>query len=144
MMPQAKTASPRLDAIRDEIDRARGDLLSERERLLAARAELERQIGSLEAELRILETLDRASASGGNLGEDAAVRRALPLSQRVIETLQRTGTPLTSRQIREHLGLDQRESRNLGPVLNQLAKLGKVSNGGRGAPWQLMIGFSGA
>ena len=139
-MTDTKTRSPRLDAIRGEIDRARGDLLSERERLVAARAELERQIGSLEAELRVLDTLDRASASDAGSKErpvSATGRRDRPLSQRVVEALQDSGSPLTSGEIRQLLGLDQRESRNLGPVLNQLAKSGKLRNSGRGAPWTL-------
>lgn len=132
--------STRLDAVRLEIDRARGDLINEKEQLMATRLELERQISELEAELRILDSLERASASGAQQAEPAHsdIVRNQPLNQRVIEILRHNGSQLTSRQIRELLNLDYRESRNLGPVLNQLARLGKISNEGRGAPWKLI------
>jgi hypothetical protein len=133
----AENKSTRLDAVRLEIDRARDDLINEKEQLMAARLELERQISELEAELRMLDSLDRASVSAAQPAPSGGVRNR-PLNQRVIEILQHNGSQLTSRQIRELLNLDYRESRNLGPVLNQLAKLGKISNGGRGAPWKLI------
>jgi hypothetical protein len=133
----AENKSTRLDAVRLEIDRARDDLINEKEQLMAARLELERQISELEAELRMLDSLDRASASGAQPAHSGGVHNR-PLNQRVIEILQHNGSQLTSRQIRELLNLDYRESRNLGPVLNQLAKLGKISNEGRGAPWKLI------
>jgi hypothetical protein len=145
MMTETKSA--RLDAIRGEIDRARGDLLNEKERLIAARVELERQINDLEAELRILDSLDRASESNAGPGEPTSLLvsgRNRPLRQRVIELLQHNGASLTSRQIREMLDLNQRESRNLGPVLNQLARLGKIRTAGRGSPWQLVGACSAA
>ena len=132
-----ETKSARLDAIRDEIDRARGDLFNEKERLIAARLELEKQINALEAELRILDSLERAAGASTGLGEQEPSRIG-PLSQRVIKLLQHKGAPCTSRQIREMLDLNHRESRNLGPVLNQLAKLGKIRSTGRGSPWQLV------
>lgn len=61
-----------------------------------------------------------------------------PLSHRVLNILRSSPTDLTSRQMREQLGLDYRESRNLGPVLHQLMKSGRVASDGRGAPWRLV------
>jgi hypothetical protein len=136
-----ETSGTRLDAVRLQIDRARDDLLNQKERLMAARVELEQQIGALEAELQILDSLDRASKSEVRPAEAMlrdGSRRGRPLNQRVIEILQHNGSGLTSRQIRGMLDLNYRESRNLGPVLNQLAKLGKIRNVGRGAPWKLI------
>jgi hypothetical protein len=136
-----ETKSARLDAVRFEIERAREDLLGEKQRLMQVRAELELQMSALEAELRILDSLGKASISTGKPVEPACSglgRRKPPLNQRVLEILRHNESRLTSRQIRELLDLDYKESRNLGPILNQLAKLGKISNDGRGAPWKLL------
>jgi hypothetical protein len=55
----------------------------------------------------------------------------------VAALLQNHHRGLTFHDIKERLALDQRESRNLGPVLNQMAKTGKIIGSGRGMPWLL-------
>ena len=123
----------RLQAVREEISKARTDLVTLRERLVAERADLDEQLITLEHELRVLEQLGDASSRA----EAPPARLQVSLSRRIIESLERNGSELTSRQMRETLRLDRREVRNLGPVLNQLAKTGKIASGGRGEPWRL-------
>lgn len=124
----------RLDRILEEIRNARSDLVRERERLVIERAELDQHIEAIEREMRILERLDGDTAPG-RLDEDAG---RTPLSRRVLDALRASEAELTFRQMREMLALDRREARNLGPVLNQLAKTGRIANDGRGSPWRLL------
>lgn len=123
-----------LDLIMDEIRKAKHDLVAARERLLTERANLDKQLGALEQELVALEQMD-----GSHEAQPRPTRNSTePLSRRVIDVLQQHNQELTFRQMREHLQLDRRESRNLGPVLNQLAKMGKIASTGRGTPWRLV------
>jgi predicted nucleic acid-binding Zn-ribbon protein len=123
-----------LDLIMDEIRKAKQDLVAAREKLLAERENLDKQLAALERELGLLDQMDQG-------GEDAARpsrSHGEPLSRRVLEVLQQHNDKLTFREMREWLNLDRRESRNLGPVLNQLAKMGKITSDGRGTPWRLV------
>ena len=122
-----------VERLRGEIDQAHRELETERERLLAERAELEMQIAALEQEIQVVAHLGTQSNETGKEGS----QERTPLSRRVLEALRGSQSGLTSGQMRERLGLDYRESRNLGPVLHQLAKSGRVANDGRGAPWRL-------
>ncbi len=123
-----------LDRIRGDIGQAHRELETERERLLTERVELERQIVLLEQEIQVLGRLN--SQSNATIEEPSHERP--PLSRRVLEILRSSQSDLTSRQMRELLKLDHRESRNLGPVLHQLMKSGRVTSNGRGAPWRLV------
>ena len=121
-----------LNRIRSEVEQARSALDADRRRLLAERETLEKQIASLEHQMQVLSRLDLDS------DPIAAAPAGLSLSRRVLGVLRNSQSALTSRQLREMLNLDYRESRNLGPVLHQMRKSGLVINGGRGAPWRLV------
>ncbi len=123
-----------LNRIRTEVDQARSALDADRRRLLAERETLEKQIASLEHQMQVLSRLDLDSSPT----HEAAAPAGLSLSRRVLGVLRNSSSALTSRQLRETLKLDYRESRNLGPVLHQMRKSGLVINGGRGAPWRLV------
>ena len=131
-----------LDKIRGEVEKARRSMEAERDRLVSERLSLEAKIKLLELEMDVLHRLDtQASDAPDTLQPDAPHPDApqpgrLPLSRRVLEILQGPQSELTSQELRRTLHLDQRESRNLGPVLNQLAKKGKLVSAGRGSPWR--------
>ncbi len=121
-----------LGRVRHEVEQARRAIEADRSRLLAERAALEAQIASLEQQMQVLSRFDLQSPmpeEGYNAG--------VPLSRRVLGALRSSRSALTSRQMREMLKLDHRESRNLGPVLHQMRKSGLVINAGRGLPWRL-------
>ena len=121
-----------LSRVRREIEQARQALELDRSRLLAERAALEEQIASLEHQMQVLSRLDAQSTM-----TEPAEASASPLSRRVLGLLRSSQRALTSRQLREMLKLNHRESRNLGPVLHQMRKSGLVTNKGRGLPWRL-------
>lgn len=124
-----------LDLIKGEIRKAKQDLVVARDRLLAQRADTDRQIATLDQELALLDQMETGQSG---LAARPARANGEPLSRRVIDVLQQNNMQMTFREMRERLQLDRRESRNLGPVLNQLAKMGKISSEGRGAPWRLV------
>lgn len=121
-----------LDKIRGEVEKARRSIEVERDRLVSERLSLETRIKSLEHEMDVLNRIDTGA------GDTPAPTRPgrSPLSHRILEIFDGPHVGLTSQELRRTLHLDQRESRNLGPVLNQLAKKGKLENAGRGAPWR--------
>ena len=121
-----------LEKIRSEVEKARRNMEVERDRLVSERLLLEAKIKSLEQEMVVL---DRLAMRAGAAPDMAGPERT-PLSHRVLDVLHNPESELTSQELRRTLHLDQRESRNLGPVLNQLAKKGKLANAGRGAPWR--------
>lgn len=126
-----------LDLIMDEIRKAKEDLVAAREKLLAERMSLDKQLSALEQELSMLENMDHTAPHGMGLSRTSRAHSE-PLSRRVLDVLQAHNQELTFREMREYLQLDRRESRNLGPVLNQLAKMGKIASTGRGTPWRLV------
>ncbi len=121
-----------LGRVRHEVEQARRAIEADRSRLLAERAALEAQIASLEQQMQVLSRLDLQSSTSEETGSPG-----VPLSRRVLGVLRSSRGALTSRQMREMLKLDHRESRNLGPVLHQMRKSGLVINAGRGLPWRL-------